>query len=121
MRPFIFLCVLGACGVDHSSNGPPELTLDWSGVGMVVSEPAGIQCGRCDLVPSTSCPEPPLDGTKCSATFDAGTTIQLSITQQLVYFAAGCSSAMDPGITSCTFELSKPLTVTITGAEAVSP
>jgi hypothetical protein len=123
----IWLCVLhAACGDDtsHASDASSiaTLTIDRRAVGMVVSNPPGIQCGSCAY---PMCPDPQT-ASDCSADFAPGTQITLMLTRQMTYFAVHCTSnppAIDTtgSNVECAFAMPQSATVAVTGARAIAP
>jgi len=124
MRSWLFIA-LSACG--HSggaSDAAPTdatLTVTTHGQGMVVSTPAGIQCGAC-AVPMGGCPDPQ-SATVCSFDFAVGTAITLKLIDQQIYAGVGCTATPATQVTphglTCDFTLARPTSVVIDGFEAV--
>jgi hypothetical protein len=111
----------GSSGMQAS--GPQTLTVDVRAIGLVTSDPAGIECGQCNLPLGSTPPCADTDvHTACSADFDAGTEIKLFLGGQRIYFATSCSSPEAPGangiIPQCTFTIEEPMLVTVNGVEA---
>ncbi len=113
------LIVAAACNFKSSTpdalpSGPATLTVAPNALGLVVSDPAGIECGACGLLPPTMCSDL-TNYTQCSAMVKAGTTVTLSITERQDYPDVTCSSDTDtdPRVMSCTFVVEFPMTVEI--------
>ena len=115
-----------ACGDNHPSvdaaldafTGPATLTISSHSLGVVTSTPPGIDCGQCAELASQCTDPPTVPLTLCSADFDAGTPITLALTEQSIYFAASCSSQVPP-VSSCSFVLTRPTAISVTGVEAL--
>ena len=120
------LAASGSSGCGSSSSAgedayaPPVLTVVAHSRGIVMSTPAGIQCGQCSGS-GPVCPlQPPPVYTDCSHEFPAGTSVQLTLEQQDIYFAAACSyTGGGAQIPSCTLTITGPAIVDVTGIEAV--
>jgi hypothetical protein len=114
---------LAACHMDTPGapkfSGPVTLTVEVDAVGLLTSDPAGIECGQC--IPLGSAP-PCADTavkTTCSADFDAGSGVTLILDARAIYFATHCTSPELPADhTSCSFEITQPMLVRVTGVEA---
>jgi len=110
------LLIAAACHYQTASpdapSGPGVLTVAPNAIGVIVSDPAGIKCGQCALLPPSTCADLTIF-TQCTAEFPTGTTVTLSITERQSYPDATCVSDRDPAVTSCTFVVAFPITVEI--------
>ena len=103
----------------HSQTSTPDaragagmLTIAPNAIGVITSEPAGIQCGQCALLPPSACADL-TTFTQCSAEFPTGATVTLSIDQRQPYPDVTCVSADDERISTCTFVVEFPVTVEV--------
>lgn len=120
LRWLLALGVVG-CGSSaavHDAGSATALTVVVHAmVGMVVSDPAGIRCGACQM-PQTSgvpCPPGPTTERTCSAEFAAGTMVSLSLVGEDMYTDFVCASQPDGAVKSCNFVFTGPVTVGVWG------
>jgi len=120
LRWLLALAVAG-CGssatVHDAAPGTALTVVVHAMVGMVVSEPAGIRCGVCQM-PQTSgvpCPPGPTTDKTCSAEFAPGTTVMLSLVGEDTYTDFVCASQPDGTVKSCSFVFTGPVTVGVWG------
>ena len=121
MRGWVLALVAFGCG--HSGSAPdaatgPTLTVvRHATVGMVVSEPAGIRCGACQVPQSggVPCPAGSTTDHACSFEFSAGTKVELSLVGQDAYVGVVCASQTDMTVDSCSFTFAASVTVGVWG------
>jgi hypothetical protein len=98
--------------------GRPSLTINVHAmIGMVVSEPAGIRCGACQVTQSSGVPCPPgprMDQT-CGFDFPAGTMVSLSLVGQDAYTDFVCAAEPEKLVKSCDLTIGAPVTIGVWG------
>ncbi len=115
--------LLSGCSDGTSSVDAGLVTLTIGGAhgnGIATSEPAGIQCGRCDGPPPNgplTCPDPTMY-TDCTSEFASGSTVQVTL-RQSSYQVMSCNGQVVSGHI-CTVTMDGPKTLSISGASAVN-
>ena len=95
-----------------AQSGPGVLTVAPNAIGVIVSDPPGITCGQCALLPPSACADLTVFR-QCAAEYPTGTTVTLSITERQDYPDVACVSDQSPAVTACTFVVPYPITVEI--------
>lgn len=104
---------------DAAPTGPFTVTVVMNSLGVAMSDPPGIVCGKCsDAGSGVPCPlpDPNQAATDCSHAFDAGTTVSFGIGGQEVYDGDFCEFPANTGQPKpCTFVVTQDTTVSVTG------
>jgi hypothetical protein len=114
---------------DAAPTGPFTVTIGMHGLGVALSNPPGISCGKCsDAGSGVPCPlpDPNQAATDCSHAFDAGTKVSLGLGGQQDFLGVSCTYSpnsivpIDAGpYDSCSFVVTQNTTVDVIGLEAV--
>lgn len=122
MKAIAVVVAIAACGSSSTGADAPSsatVTTLAPGFGRIVSSPAGLRCGRCDLPDASQCITA-AEETACSAAFDLGTVVDLAIVDQMTWTSVACFVDGGPVI-GLELTVTANVTVTCSGEAALGP